>query len=327
MTEDAWKIEAMKASMKNRSTFVSLVHPLLLNNAREKDAQRDTEHFHPSDLCKRDWCVRQSAYKMLGHVESNPEKPKPFKTLNIFAEGNRIHEKWQGWLRDVGVLRGRWFCEECSEMWYGTYPCEYCGSRKVVYQEVPLHDEEHRLLGHADGHVVLEDDYLIEIKSVGIGTFRYEDMGLFNRYSRKEITAEEMWNEVRRPFLSHLKQGNLYMYVTDIRKMIFIYEWKAGQDIREFKVNYQPELISGILTACANALKQIDNNELPDRPEWIESKDTPPCRWCAYKTTCWSDTDDEAEGSGKVRSEVRLSGEAGGRDAGPPSGTGRVVRR
>jgi len=326
MTEDAWKIEAMKASMKSKSKLVPLLHPHLLKEYQEKNTHRDTEHYHPSEICKRDWCVRQSGYRMLGHNESNPERPKPFKTLNIFEEGNRIHRKWQGWLKAIGLLQGQWYCRECYHIWYGGSVCEACQSKQTDYQEVPLYDEDYHITGHADGHVVLDgEDHLIEIKSVGIGTFRYENFPLFNRYANREITADQMWNEVNRPFLSHLKQGTFYMHCTGIKKMIYIYEWKASQDIKEFMVSYQPEVISDILSSCKSGLRSIGEGRIPPRPIWIDTKDHQACKYCTYKKVCWSS--DDVKSPSEVQPEVRQSEEAGGRDADPAGGTGRVVRR
>ena len=291
MTDDAWKIEAMKATMKNRSTLISLIHPKLLANYKENSSLRDTDHYHPSDMCKRDWCVRQSGYRMLQYPESNTERAKPFQTLNIFEEGHRIHRKWQGWLKAAGVLRGQWFCNLCYHEWYGEPVCEYCQSKDVEYKEVPVYDEEHHILGHADGHLVLPDgDALLEVKSMGIGTFRYEDMPLFKKYSSKEITAEEMWRSLTKPFLSHLRQGTLYMHCTGIHRMIFVYEWKAGQEVREFTVKYQPEVIADILAACRVGLSHLSRAALPPRPVWV-SQDKAPCKYCSYRTTCWEDPD------------------------------------
>jgi len=289
MTDDAWKIEAMKASMKNRSTLVSLIHPMLLRDYRENSDLRDTEHFHPSEVCKRDWCIRQTMCRMFGEKETNPERAKSFQVLNIFAEGHRIHHKWQEWLRQAGVLRGKWSCNVCYNTWDGDDTCTYCKSRDVTYREVPVHDHEHHLLGHADGRLDLPDgEALLEVKSVGIGTFRYEDMGLFNRYAHKEITAEEMWRSVNRPFLSHLKQGSLYMHATGIHRMIFVYEWKAGQEVKEFTVKYQPDVIADVLAACRVGLKYLQTGTLPPAPEWAE-KDKAPCRYCPYRDSCWKD--------------------------------------
>ena len=323
MTEDTWKVEAMRASMKSKSKLVPLLHPHLLREYQEKNLHRDTEHFHPSEICKRDWCVRQSAYRMMGYEQTNPEKPKPFKTLNIFEEGNRIHRKWQGWLKDIGLLQGQWYCTECENVWYGKPSCPECNSKQVDYQEVPLYDEDQHIIGHADGHVELNgEDYLIEIKSVGIGTFRYENFPLFKKYADREITADQMWNDVTRPFLSHLRQGSLYMHCTGITKMIFLYEWKASQDIKEFVVSYKPEVVSGILSTCNTGLVHMGKGAIPPIPDWIDNKDHSACKYCTYRTICWS-KDDNTE----VLPEVRPSEEAGGRDPKPAPLSGRTIRR
>ncbi len=325
MTEDAWKIEAMKAKIKSKSTVSSMLHKLMLDEYKDNSTLRDTKHFHPSEICKRDWCVRQSVYKIMGMEESNPERPKAFTTLNVFEEGNLIHRKWQNWLNKAGVLRGQWFCLECEHQWYGENQCTECKSLQVSYREVPIYDDEHHILGHSDGHVVSGDDeYLIEIKSLGMGTFRYENFPLFNKYATKEITADQMWNELTRPFLSHLRQGNLYMHCTGIHKMIFIYEWKASQAVKEFNVAYQPEVINDILFQLRGAIYDLEANMLPERPEWIDSKDHQACKYCTYKKICWSSDD---ESTSKVQSEIRYPKETGGSDAGSAGADRRIIRR
>ena len=85
----------------------------LLAEAAEKNAKRDTVHLHPSEMAKERWCPRQSWYKIRGTETTNNESFS-FNRLNIFAEGDAIHSKWQRWMHKAGILIGDWKCLACK---------------------------------------------------------------------------------------------------------------------------------------------------------------------------------------------------------------------
>lgn len=256
MSDDTpWHLKNYKQSLNSRLRLVPVVEKQLM--LEQLNSTRDTEHLHPSEICKRDWCPRSSWYTIKGYERD--EKPLSFQTLNIFAEGHNIHGKWQAWLMDAGVLEA---------------------------PEVPIYDEEHRIMGHADG--IISDKKgkaILEIKSVGAGTVRVEDFELFESAE----SPEDMWKKVRKPFLTHLRQVNLYMYCTGIHEAIFIYEWKATQDVKEFSVKYQPELIEGILAGCRSVIRGLESGIPPMRPTWVEDSSHKTCKACPYRKVCWKD--------------------------------------
>lgn len=265
----------MKRIMNSPYRLLAPVERLLLENNDENTGSRDVLHLHPSEICKKDWCPRSSYYKIIGL----PEKPRSFtlQTLNVFAEGHLIHEKWQKWLTEAGVLE---------------------------QAEVPIYNEEHRIMGHADG--IVSDSKgraVLEIKSVGVGTVRFEDYGLFAPYSRKEITLDELWASIKFPFASHIRQAQLYMYCLGIEEGLILYEWKASQDVREFSIKYQPELVEPILASCLTVVRALQDDTVPVRPSWLDQEHKV-CKSCAYKEYCYENS--VQQGSDRPNAEVSV---------------------
>jgi CRISPR/Cas system-associated exonuclease Cas4 (RecB family) len=269
------KPEDMKRILNSPYRLLAPVERHLLEQNIKNNEERDSLHLHPSEICKRDWCPRSSWYKIKGYP--SPAESFTLQRLNIFAEGHLIHQKWQNWLKDAGVL---------------------------VQAEVPIKDEDHHIIGHADG--VISDKHgnaVIEIKSIGLGTIRMENYGLFAPYGRKEITADELWNSIKEPFPSHIRQTQLYMYCLGIHDAIILYEWKANQDVKEFAVSYQPDIVEPILASCHTVVRALEDNVAPVRPSWL-TKEHKTCRMCPYKKECYNNEDSSDSGQGPNSNQV-----------------------
>lgn len=257
MTETPWHLKNYKNSLSSTQRILPVLEKHLIQE--QLDSTRDTLHLHPSEICKKDWCPRSSWYTIKGYDKQ--EESYSFQRLLIFEEGHNIHGKWQAWLVDAGILE---------------------------QPEVPIVNEEYRIMGHADG--IISDKKgraVLEIKSVGAGTIRMEDYELF----KGAETPEAAWKKVRQPFYSHLRQLNLYMYCLDIHDGIFIYEWKATQDVKEFSVKFQPHLIEDILAGCKSVVRGLDSGIPPMRPTIAESPTSKICKSCPYSKVCWKEDD------------------------------------
>lgn len=280
--------------MKTDTVLVGPVQRLLLANALADDS-RPTNVIHPSELCKDDWCSRRAFYRITGVEPSNPETFSP-QSEALFSEGHFTHEKWQSWAWDIGLLEGEFQCRACGDVWYDVAPeyCPTCAQERwgLRYLEVPIISKELRIGGRADGRVA---DYLLEIKSLGPGTFRMLRPELFKKYQDKEITLEEMWKSVKRPFVPHIKQAMFYGWIIGVHKILFIYEWKPYQAVKEFTVNVNVDYIEDMIEKAKDTAWAVDNNRLPRRPEGSEyqAKDgsRPFCKACPFRDHCWSNDD------------------------------------
>lgn len=291
-------LERLKATYKgNAGLLLPAMQRHVMRRAADgvNDIDRRHDIMHPSEMCKSDWCPRMDFYRItLGIVpgDANPS----FMMENVFDEGHRIHRKWQGWLWQMGLLSGMFQCKECTWKWWDRSPqyCPSCNGDRLRYAEVPLVNDEYMIAGHSDGMVEdggqwleLDEPVLIEIKSLSIGTLRFEAPLLHQRYLNG-LGLEEVWRDVKRPFASHIKQGTLYCWLKGVRKIVFIYECKWNQQAKEFVVTPNFDHIKDELAQAKDVADAIRHDMEPYRPSWAEGPDGPVCKSCTFKKKCWS---------------------------------------
>lgn len=237
---------------------------------------RATNVLHPSEIVKHDWCIRASYYVLIGRTTKTGVNN--LRRQNIFDEGHSIHDKWQQRFWSMGTLFGKFSCRACNKVWWDTSPktCPACGQHRGVlrYDEVSLvSDPEYGIVGHSDGWVRgIGDDCLIEVKSIGAGTVRMEAPAQF---AKADGNLDQMWMDINRPFKTHILQGSIYLEVahqmaqrgffdgTSPQEIVFIYELKANQAIKEFTVRRDPGLVADILDKAGQVVRAIDKGVPP----------------------------------------------------------------
>ncbi|WP_156022955.1 hypothetical protein [Terracoccus sp. 273MFTsu3.1] len=288
---------------------------------RQIDAPSDRRQdiLHPSEMAKSDWCPRQSWYRLSGVPESDPQKKHGYQLENIFDEGHTIHDKWQRRLWDMGILDGMWGCLVCEHKWWDTAPqeCPQCSAPKRVlqYREVPVDGEERYLIvGHEDG---LVRKSLVEVKSIGQGTLRMDAPDLLRANSvegpkgRKIYDLDGIWRDLKSPLGSHLRQTNIYAAIliengVEIDEIVFLYEYKSNQDVKEFRVKPSARIAKPMLDTALDIKYALEKNREVPRPGDRE-KTTKGCKECPWQTTCWTDKESNA----KDRSPSDNAAEAG----------------
>lgn len=314
------KLQGKLADYTKAATSETVVISKVEKHLIQQVSDRDQTHIHPSEMAKGDWCPRQTVYRISGgYKEERVDKKFSMQLENIFAEGHAIHAKWQNWLRETGDLWGTWGCHSCDHVWKATAPgaCPNCNSYfGVHYKEVPLNAKKKFLIaGHADG-AIWDEQALIEIKSIGLGTLRFEapQILLDNTHkigSRNIVDVEQLWKDIRRPFSSHLRQGNIYLALAKhlglpFDKMVYVYESKAHQAYKEFVVPYSARIAEPLLDIALDIKYAVKNKTLVGRPAHATDPDAPVCKSCPFRRTCWS-IDDTEQDSGIDRSKTSLS--------------------
>lgn len=290
--ETPWYLKNYQEQFSAKSTqrLLSKVEAAAVEQLAERNSHRDTVHIHPSDLSKNDWCPRATYYKIMA-PDTAYEESFSLRRTNIFTEGHYIHEKWQKWMWMTGCLLGDFQCSACQHRWWDKSPesCPDCGSKRLKYKEVPFYDAEHMIIGHADG--AWEDEKgkaLIEIKSVGLGTIRWDAPDLYKGYEDGELTLDDLWKRIKRPLLPHRRQINLYMYLAGIHDAIVLYEWKPSQEVKEFHLSYDAALVKPLLDGALGVKDCVENEVLPARPDNAR-KSSQMCKFCPFKKECWSE--------------------------------------
>lgn len=250
--------------------------------ARPKDGSRRTDVLHPSDMVSEEWCHRASYYHLLGAVPVNTRVPS-LRLESVFEEGHGIHAKWQRWFSEMGNLYGKWKCPECKATTYGvSYPeCPSCSAPCTIYMEVPLHYEPLRIAGHSDGWLVgLGEPLMLEIKSIGIGTLRYE---AFDLLKENNYDFEKAWKKLDAPFMKHIMQVQVYMKLAELigyenvpQEAVLIYDAKPNQESKEFIVPKSDWGISHLFDAAKMIVEAVDAKTPP--PCNITSMGCPRCK-------------------------------------------------
>jgi hypothetical protein len=244
---------------------------------------RSTTVIHPSEIIKKDFCLRASYFLLSGHTKI-AEKPG-LRLQSIFDEGHYIHAKWQGWFQEMGVLYGRFTCVSCDFSLFdlGPVECPQCGKPTVEYREVTLFDDNLRIKGHTDGWIKgLGEDCLIEIKSIGPGTIRVEAPQLMADAQGDFMKA---WGNIRRPFGTHILQGQMYLELMkrmghDVNEIVFLYELKADQSYKEFTVKADFEIVEHVFERAARVVKAVEDGVAPRCNNNVGST----CKQCAPYT-------------------------------------------
>ena len=258
----------LKKFLDAKKTTTRLLGDVERHLMRRPLDNRRMDVLHPSEIIKPDWCHRY-AYHLLSGGEAIREKPN-LRLQNIFDEGHYIHAKWQSRFQEMGVLYGKFRCLACQKITFGLSPksCEHCSCKVLEYAEVTLVDNALRIAGHTDGWIKgLGADCLIEIKSIGSGTLRFEAPDILADAGGDMTKA---FNNIRRPFRGHLLQGQMYlelvhrMYGDEAPKeIVFLYENKADQNTKEFTVKADYEIVERIFFSAAKLIKAVEAGQMP----------------------------------------------------------------
>jgi rubrerythrin len=231
-----------------------------------KPSGRRLDVMHPSEMIKPTWCHLAAFHRLKNNLENAERGRTTFTRENIFQEGHQTHDKWQTWLADMNRLAGDWHCLNCDQVfWDDERPeqCHLCSANRrcLKYAEVPLNAEAIRIGGKADGYSP-EDNALIEVKTLGLGSLRYERPDFLNRY---EVDTEfgkihdvtRLWRDFRRPLPSAVRQTQLYMYLAihfedlEVDRCIFFYDFKSTQETKSFTVMYDESFSEPLIEAAA----------------------------------------------------------------------------
>lgn len=261
---DLWKFLDTKS--KTNELLGDLERHLMAKPAGD----RSTTVLHPSEIIKKDFCKRGSYFLLSGHtkIADNP----PLRLQIIFDEGHYIHAKWQRWFQEMGILHGKFKCQVCDHVTWGTSPeaCEECGAPeyKLTYDEVTMIDDDLMIKGHTDGWVKKQsgDEMLIEIKSIGPGTLRAYAPELIQAADGDFMKA---WSNVKRPFGEHILQGQMYLELmrrmgNPVEKIVFLYELKADQSYKEFTIKRDFELVRHIFEKAQSVVDSVKAGVAPE---------------------------------------------------------------
>jgi hypothetical protein len=247
---------------KNNTRVLGSVERYIISKPR--DLSRRTDVLHPSEMVDPGWCYRASYFQLQGNAPIS-NRTMTLRLASVFEEGHAIHAKWQRWFQEMGNLYGKWYCLECDEMFWGDV---HCHEGPLEYREVPLFYEPLRISGHSDGWLRgLGEPLMLEIKSVGEGTLRWECPEL---YAEHDYNFNKTWKAITAPFMKHIQQVQIYMKLAELlgyedfpQEAVLIYEAKPNQEAKEFVVPKSDFGIKHLFDAAQMIVDAVKKGEPP----------------------------------------------------------------
>lgn len=118
--------------------------------------------------------------------------------------------------------------------------------------------------GRADAIVSLDNEnYVVEIKSASPYSFKKAD------------EPKDSWH----------KQLQLYLHYFDMDQGIILVECKGSQELKEFAVEKDTELIENMLEDFEELQEKVEDDVIPQKPDksnWSYNK----CKYCKYQVVC-----------------------------------------
>jgi hypothetical protein len=109
----------------------------------------------------------------------------------------------------------------------------------LLQAEVPIENADYEIKGHTDGIIEINGiKGILEIKSIN-------SSGFYSLYSPKE---------------DHLIQINVYMFCTGIERAVLLYECKDNQELKEFYVKLDADILNPILNKIRTVQQMIAND-------------------------------------------------------------------
>ena len=231
------------------------------------------------------------------------------RTRRIFDNGTAVHERIQRDLKEAGVL----LMDEVpiineeynvqghtdgiiklSDIELGVLEIKSINSRG--FSELKSEKPEHKrqglvyLFSLEQRRLYLKEKYPTEEdfkNSALIRSAYYRKKYNYLQDGRKYTREQKIRFQVG---LAMKSDRLLFHCDTPITKVIFLYENKDTQDMKEYCVTSStPDskiTMEQMISEFETLNEQVSNNEIPDREG--KSKNDQTCRWCNYKTECWN---------------------------------------
>lgn len=127
----------------------------------------------------------------------------------------------------------------------------------------------------------LEEFYASQEERAEYYRSKYQHMKGGRKFTREQKIQHEV-------DLNLICDDILFRTEKPITKVIFLYENKNTQDMKEYCVERNTvteHILTGVLNECQALNEYCEEDELPPREGTSKSCQT--CRWCSYKLECW----------------------------------------
>ena len=297
-------LKTVFSAMKKEGYIVKPLD-LYLMSLDAKDADRAVNVNAPSAVGS---CLRSRYYSRTG-ATADPCSIDP-RTRRIFDNGTGVHERLQKYLKAAGLL----LMDEVpiinddytiqghtdgilklSDSELGVLEIKSINSRGC--SELKAEKPEHRKQGLIYLFCLEEHRKYLKKRYSTADKFNLSFMARRRRYAKYYQHLKDGSNFTREEKIKFQvdlccqRDKLLYHCETPLTKVIFLYENKDTQELKEYCVSsndpQSKELLKGMLEEFKYLNDVIENGGKTPQREGSSRSDVA-CRWCAYKTECWN---------------------------------------
>lgn len=291
---------ALKTRFKNMKQEGYLIKPidaLLMKKSNEgNDRAKNVNSPSQAGVCQR-----ANFYARTGVQPDGTLEPR---TMRIFNNGDGVHDRLQTYLEQAGVCLMREVPVIDVEHNIQGHTDGYLKLSKIEvgileiksinsngFQNLKAPKDEHKLQAMVylycsekrrqylrNTYLTLEEFEDSVKDRIAYYESRYTHFKDGSKYTREEKLSMQVK-------LGLQADNILFNTPKPINKVVFLYENKDNQELKEYTVSRDNELIEGILERYKNLNLAIENEELPEREGTSKSCST--CRWCNYKLECF----------------------------------------
>ena len=290
-------LKTLFKSMKNEGLVVKPLDLYLLKLNDNEESDRAIDINSPSQV---GGCLR-ARYYARKQYEKDHNSIEP-RLRRIFDNGTKVHERLQEYLTKQGILLMDEVPVVNDEYNIQGHTDGYLklSSKEIGILEIKsIKAENFTKLKDAEFHhkqqaltymycaeerrKYLRKTYPTEkaFKRLEENRIRYFESRYLHLEDGKRYTKEE---KIQFQIDLNLKSDEiLFNTEKPIKRVVVLYECKNSQNLKEFCVHWDSEIINNILEECDYLNDCVKNNKIPDR-EGTKSSMT--CRYCNYKGEC-----------------------------------------
>lgn len=286
--------ELLNSSKYNKDSITARIDNYLATN--EEDNDRAVDVNSPSQVFK---CMRSLYYARTGAESDGFTDPR---LQRIFDNGTHMHLRIQEYLTKEGSL----VMDECpcidaeaniqghtdgilkmTEQEYAILELKSMNS--ILFGKLKEPKPEH--IAQAMIYMYCTECRRQELVSMTEDEFKFslDDRVEFyrSRYQHlkagKKHTREE---KIQHNIITNLKLDNLLHTIKrPIDRIVFLYENKDNQELKEFVIEYDDDLMCDILDFYDQVNYYVANKKVPPREG--TSKSCNICRFCSYRNECY----------------------------------------
>lgn len=244
-------------------------------------------------------CLRANYYMRTGEPSNGMIDPR---TQRIFDNGTGVHERLQDYLKKANIL-----VQEEVPVLNEEYNIQGHTDGLIKLNKFELGILEIKSINSNGFNSLKEAKY--EHKQQAMVYLYCTEL---RRKKLREMSEEEFRDSAtkRRQFYAsrydHIQDGSnrtreekinfqvdlnmemdklLYNTSKPINKIVFLYENKDNQELKEYVVEVDQDLVDGILERYGMLNECVEQGIVPEREG--TSKSCMTCRWCNYTINCW----------------------------------------